>query len=282
MKTESHLDYFTSSYFEIKSPRELNLFSPEFEVEEPIRPMPHYDLAWRLKCGGLLNIAHGEAQGARIDLGGQALQYCRDNGMRDSEVIQQLSEPNDFKQVTRLDYCWDIESAGSVRHAANHWKAGKCKSTLRGNPEGYINYGNRAGRTIYFGSKKSTQRVRIYDKGTEMKLLNQALLRIEIQVRKPHAQAMYIDSISSTLAIAARSRLRTLLDFPSLQWWQRALKGDVEPLTTVERKQPKWQSWLLGQVTASIINRYQKDENGDREIIESWFKNITKVLTGML
>lgn len=279
MKTGSHLDYFTSSYFEIKSPRDLNLFSHQFEAVEVIRPMQHYDLAWRLRCGGMLNIAHGEAQGARIDLGGQALQSCRDAGMSDSGAIQELSEPNDFKQVTRMDYCWDIQDAGSVRHTANHWRAGNCNTTLRGNPEGYMNYGNRAGRTIYFGSKKSTQRVRIYDKGAEMKLLNQALLRVEIQIRKPHAQAMYLDTISSSLSTAARSRLKKLLDFPRLQWWQRALAGDTEPLNTIPRKQPKWQSWLLGQVTASIIDHHQKDENGDRAIIEQWLQNLQNLLT---
>lgn len=277
MLTTSHLDYFTASYYEIKTPRDLNLFSESFEIVEPIRPMPHYDLAWRLKCGGTVNVAHGEAQGARIDLGGVSLEYCRAAGMRDAQTIIELAEPHDFKQVTRLDYCWDIQDAGSVRHTANHWQAGKCKTSLRGNPSGYINYGNRTGRTIYFGSPKSTQRVRIYDKATEMKLLNQALLRVELQVRKPHSQAMYIDIVKSSVQVAARSRLKSVLDFPRLQWWCRALEGDTDETTTVERKTPKWQAWLLGRVSESIKKHWSEDKLDDRDVISKWIQEISRL-----
>lgn len=278
MLTASHLDYFTASYHEIKTPRDLNLFSESFEIVEPVRPMPHYDMAWRLKCGGMLNIAHGEQQGARVDLGGVALEYCRASGMRDAQTIIELAEPSDFKQVTRLDYCWDIQDAGSVRHVANHWQSGKCITSLRGDPSGYINYGTRAGRTIYFGSTKSTQRVRIYDKGAEMKLFNQALLRVELQVRKPHAQAMYIDIVKSSVQVAARSRLKGVLHFPRLQWWCKALEGDTDEITTIERKTPKWQAWLLGSVSESIKKHWLENQLDDRQVIKRWMDSLSKGL----
>lgn len=280
MKVGSHLDYFTASYIEIKQPQKLNLSGPEFEAVERIRPIAHYDIAWRLKCGGTLNVAHEEQQGARIDLGGQALQYCRDAGMSDTDTVAVLVLPDGFKQVTRLDYCWDIENAGSVRHAVNHWQAGLCKTSLRGSPEGYINYGTRAGRTVYFGSKTSTQRIRIYDKGAEMKLINKALLRVEMQIRKPHAAAMHKDALKWSLPNAAQIRLKKLIDFPALQWWKKALSCASVPLTTIERKTPKWQAWLLGQVTESITAHHAKNEGNDREVIEQWLANLTKNLTG--
>lgn len=278
MMTGSHLDYFTASYVQIKSPSELNFLHEEFQTVETVRPMPHYDLAWKLDCGATVNIAHGELQGARIDFTGQALEFTRRAGIPDNEVIAICTDPAEFKQVTRMDYCWDIANAGSVRHVSNHWEAGKCKTRLRGKPSGYVKYGSRAGRTVYFGSNTSSQKVRVYDKGHELKLLNKALLRVELQVRKPHAQAMYIDTITSNLAIAARSRIKALLDFPKLQWWQQLLSGETKELSTVPRKQPKFQAWLLGQVTSAIIKHHEVNAQDDREVIDQWLKNLSTYL----
>lgn len=293
MEISSHMDYLTVSYRSVKAPDEIFfLHNNMFDAVEEMRPLPHYDLAWRLACGAIFNTSENESQGSRLDLSGEPLQRCRDHKLSDAGILLIACDTPLKKRTTRMDYCWNIFDAGSVRHTVNHWMAEKrhekadpenqhrkphCITTFRKDPLGYVAHGSHAGQTAYFGSLKGDQLVRVYDKGAEMGLLNQALLRVELVTRAPHAGEFFGDAISSNLKAAARTRLLSVLDFPRLQWWGKAIYGQMTELGTIPRKLPKWQSWLNGQVHDSIKQHWELDENGDREFIIAWLKHLKKI-----
>jgi hypothetical protein len=271
MNGRSHLDYLTISYASVKNPSELGfLDGGVFGAVESIKPLPHYDTGWKLRCGGQLHISSDTLQGSRLDLRGDDLENLRAMGLSDAQILFVTGQNELKKRTTRIDYAWDIFDAGSVRHVINHWKAGKCKTTFRKSPQGYLDYGTRAGQTAYFGSRKGEQFVRVYDKGTEMNLLKTAWLRVEMQIRNPHAGEFYGDCIKSSIPRAARTRLLSLVDFPHLAWWKRSIHGELTELGQVPRKQPKWQKWMSGQVKESIIQHWNENQDNDREFIKQW------------
>lgn len=271
MNGRSHLDYLTISYASVNTPSELGFMDGGvFGAIESIKPLPHYDIGWKLRCGGQLHSSKDTLQGSRLDLRGDDLENLRAMGLSDAQVLFVTGQNELKKRTTRIDYAWDIFDAGSVRHVINHWKAGKCKTTFRKAPQGYVDYGTRAGQTAYFGSRKGEQFVRVYDKGTEMGLLKKAWLRVEMQIRNPHAGEFYGDCIKSSIPMAARTRLLSLVDFPNLAWWKRSIHGELTELGEVPRKQPKWQKWMAGQVKESIIQHWNDNQNEDREFIKAW------------
>lgn len=273
----AHLDFLTVSYSLVHHNQLYYLF-PEcgglMDIIDEVNPFPRYAKAFRLKCGGIYNEADNENQGARLDLSGQALQNLRDANLRDAQILMLTGSTSAKKRTTRMDYCFNLLNAGSVRHTVNHWLAGKVKTTFRKPPEGYVVHGERRGQSVYYGSKTSAQFVRVYDKGAEMRDLSLAFLRVELQTRSPFSGAFFTDCTKSTVEIAARSRIKKLIDFPSLIWWRRLLEGDIMETETVPKKLPKWQKWMTQQVARSIIDHWVRDENGDRNFIAKWLHDL--------
>jgi len=275
MIVDSHLDYLTVSYASVNKPSELGFLSGGvFGAIENIKPFPHYDSAFKLKCGGTLNLSSDSLQGSRLDLSGEPLQYLRDVGIRDAQILMICGDNELKKRTTRIDYCWTIENAGSVRHCLNHWLAGRAKTTFRNAPLDTGAIDSRKGHTLEFGSKKSEQRVVVYDKGAEMKDLSAALIRVELRTRAPFAGEFYGDCLKNNVPMAARTRLKSLLDFPNLQWWQRATSGEKCELGTVAKSDSKWRRWLGTQVKESIRQHWRENMADDREFISQWLQQI--------
>lgn len=269
----SHLDFLTVSYYTVGDVAEI--MSPAysmFKVDEPIRPYPHYQEAYRLKCGAVVNMSDSEMQGARLDMSGEVLTKLRENGWHDDMIIREIAQSKRKRRTTRADYCFDVHGAGSVRHTVNHWRAKQAKTTFRNAPKGWLDYGTRRGQTIYFGSKDSDKFIRVYDKGTEMGMLNEAWLRVELQTRKEQAQALISDGIKGDMKTAGRTHILASLDFPKLQWWQTAMEGDTMDKEKVGRKETSWQSWMNRQVFDSILTHVKNVEDG--YFLEQWLAKV--------
>ena len=232
LQISSHLDYYTMSFSRCNDVEEaIPQAFVDFRVVGEMNPFANYDRAYRLKCGGILNLSDSDMQGARLDLGGQALEALRVSGFKDDYLLTMLSSLERKKRTTNVHYCFNVHGGGSVRHVLNLWDAGRAVTRLRTNPDVQGKHSERRGKTVYFGSKNSDQRVVVYDKAAELGLLSEAWTRVELRLRDPHAGALVIDADKADVAIAARSRLKSILDFPSLRWWQEALEGDtIEPM----------------------------------------------------
>lgn len=273
IKTYSHLDWLTVSYRKIKDMSEV--ISQAYWLmrpTEPIKPFPHYDTAWRLECGGRIDFSESEKQGARLELTGEPLGKLRENGMPDDLLIRELAASSKKNRTTRADYCFNVIGAGSVRHTVNHWRAGNAKTVFINSPHGYVDFGSRRGQTVDFGSKKSDRFVRIYDKATQMGLLKEAWLRVELQTRNENATALTSDAIKKDMRTAGVTHLAACLDFPKLRWWQEATKGEQMDREEVRRKVTQWQKWMDGQVFESILKHVKNIDDGI--FLETWLAKV--------
>lgn len=267
------MDWLTVSFRKIKDMSEV--ISQAYYMmrqTEPIKPFPHYDTAWRLECGGRIDFSESERQGARLELTGVPLATLREHGMPDDLLLKELAQCPKKNRTTRMDYCFNVINAGSVRHTVNHWRAGNIKTVFRNSPTGYVDFGSRRGQTVDFGSSKSDRWVRVYDKAAEMKILNEAWLRVELQTRNENATALVSDSIKKDTRTAGVTHLAACLDFPKLRWWQEATKGEQMDREKVRRKLTKWQSWMDGQVFESILKHAANIQDG--EFLETWLAKV--------
>lgn len=279
MQVEQHIDFLTVSYASAVRPSDLGfLDGGVFGAIESISPFTHYTHAFRLKCGGVLNMSKESSQGCRLDLTGDNLEYLRACGLHDEQILFITGQNEMKKRTTRLDYCWTIANAGSVRHCRNHWEAGKVRTTFRNAPLDIGEVGERRGHQLEFGSRSSPQRAVVYDKAWEMGALYEALLRVELRTRAPFAGEFYGDSLKTSLPIAARSRLANLLEFPHLQWWQRAMSGEKCTVGTVPKPASKWRKWLGKQVLGSIEKHWEDNSMDDREFLGEWLKDAMRII----
>ena len=81
LQISSHIDKQNISFrYCEKLEDALPLDGDLFEVEEEMRPFNFYNKAFRLKCGGIVNLSDNREQGARLDMGGDAFQALRLGG----------------------------------------------------------------------------------------------------------------------------------------------------------------------------------------------------------
>jgi len=273
MKLAKHLDFLTISYQTIKNIDEMPFDGTPFQPCDIAHPFTHYDLAYKLECGGTFNISNNKKQGCRLDLTGDNLLYLRGKGWDCDRILRHLSTPLK-KRTTRIDYAWTIENEGSVRHIVNHYKAGKCVTRFRAEPQIVCKPKSRKGWSVWFG-KGNPQQLIVYDKGAELKLKNAKLLRIEFRAKDEFAQALFEDSLEGGIEKAARSRLLGMIDFPKLQLWKRALQGYKMETSTIARKQSKFKKWLGADIAQTIITHYERDKDNEADFIDEWLSEMT-------
>lgn len=277
----SHLDYLTVSFDWVEAPEKL--IPPvyhAFRVETDAPALPNYAKGFKLACGGYINLSDttNELQGSRLDLPGQALAYLREqSGMVDeAQLIMFLGKTGLIKRSTRVDYCFNIKGGGSARHILQHTAKGLIDT--RFSPEfcGIVKHGtpderggiSPHGATVEFGSEKAEQRIAIYDKAADLKLLDQAWLRVELRTRKPVSTTFTSDAAKYGFPDAARSRLAKLLRFHKLAWWEKMMEGDNCPVGETPRKPDRFWWWVDNQVFGGFKNRKKLHPEERMRIVE--------------
>lgn len=267
----AHMDWLTKSYGFARHPGEIlpTNFKP-FYVEGDTSPMPHYQRAWKLRCGGTLNLSRDMRQGARIDLTGQALAYIREyGGQTDEEIVQMLAKSEKHKRTTRLDYCFNAYGEGAVKDVWDYVQEGNYKGALKVAPS-IATPGKIEGQTVYFGSKTSDFRVRAYDKGAEMGMLSVAWARVEAQFRGEYAQNACSDIARGiSLAVHTRSKIAKSCGDLRIGWWQRALEGQTAEITGLQRKDVKFMN-RMKQLLEEIIKKARENSEQLDYIEHEW------------
>ena len=253
----SHLDYLTRSYNSAQLPKDLFPLIPGFKVKKKIGRVRQYEQGYELECGGylLLNGADNP-QGSLLDLTGEPLFNLRMKyDLSDEIILMHTSNTEQFKRTTRIDYCWNVPGEKVTQFdTLREWNEDRVKSRIRCEPR-ITGKNNKAEKgvsaketTIYYGSETSDVQVRVYDKAGQMKLLAQALTRVEIQLRNEHARLLSIDASKSTIKVAAQTKLKKVLDFPALEWWQRMFTDEVCELSPIKPRDKN----ALGFLTRTI------------------------------
>lgn len=246
------------------------------KIADERRPPAHFDFAWDLFPAGTLALSETSTMCMRmIQFTGSELTKLREQlGTDDSRIIQYLC--NTCKNVSRLDYAIDIfETDASPLDILGEWQAKRLKTRYR-TVQDFKTYTGFKGHTVYFGSKNSRQRIRIYDKAAEMKLLKTAWLRVELQARKEHATALANDMNVKGISKCGDSRIRQLLSAPAVEWYQKATDNKPATLTEIPRRDSNWQRWLNSQVLASIETHAKNKD--DRVFLLDWIQSVIEAV----
>lgn len=277
----SHMDYLTKSYSFAKHP---GLILPTglkpFYVEGDITPMPHYNRAWRLACGGTINLSKDTKQGARLDLSGQALEYIREySGYTDDDLLLMLAKNDLHKRTTRIDYCFNRTGDANVQDLWKYCESGAYKGRMKVAPS-VATPGKSEGQTVYFGSKDSEFRVRVYDKGAQMKMLSIAWARVEAQFRGKYAVNAAADACKGVgIERHTRTKIKQSLREIEIEWFKQALDGETAEVTGLHRKDTKFMNrmaQLMEEITKKALESEEQLDYIENEWLTQLAENILK------
>lgn len=268
-KVWKNLDYLTVS-FRQQLPDEVMLPKGKgFEIAETMKPMQHYDKVSRLENGAVLFESASQAQGARLDMGGQVLQHLRDDSWGDFFQLAYWYHHPQRINLTRVDYAVTIGGVGSPEQCLNEFDKGRAKTRIKSVKNDDRRRGNN-GRTVRWGGEKADIWVSVYDKGTErpdLRELYDIVCRVELRCKAPHANNMARDMLELGLNDAGDNWLKSKLDFPNLRWYQWALAAPALPIEGGRKKEDKFWSYAATFLTW-VEKRY---EAGEHEAVSEWF-----------
>jgi len=163
----------------------------------------------------------------------------------------------------------------SPESAYNASKRGKINTRLGLNVTYKDETAERGGRSVYFGSPKSDQRVIVYDKAVEQKRLFEAWTRVEMRLKGDYAKTLAEDMQASGVTRAGDSKLKKLWD-ADIEWFQNALSKDLIEPGEVPNKETNFPRWLNGTVLPGIEKRLETD----RETIMLFHRAVGRLLKG--
>jgi len=247
---------------------ELNNIIPDgFEQTEKMKPSKWYPHRWRLSPAGTYALCASGTISQMIEFTGSDLRTVRDSGMTDIQVLKHCQ--SECKQFTRLDYAVDIlDSTLEAMDFLELWHRGYFTTRTR-TVKHFTTEQEQPESTVYFGSEKSEAMLRIYDKGSQMKLLNTAWLRIEVQVRKKKADLLARDMVRLGFTGAGDQLLKNTYACDAVPALAHALSDLEVDLTPLPRKQTNWRKWMDGQVFDSLV-KHASDPD-DLEFMRDWF-----------
>jgi len=279
MRITRRIDWLQYTHHEIENWQARLPFARFDEIGQAIKPLARYCRAFELFGGGRVDISDDSHQGVQVTLGGAALSEWNVNGVSFQNMINQAVM---FGKVVRLDFATDCREDGTsdlclwekVEHAA---LSGNYRSRLKAGVR--IKDLNQGGFSQYFGSYKSDQFIRVYDKATESGLLKEAMAtggllpvwsRVELVTKRDFAHNLASDMAYKGWQQVGAAKLRSMIDFPDMDGWIDVVDGISVELTKVGRKPNKWRKWMDTQVLPSILE-HAKDKD-DKEFIIRWLQ----------
>lgn len=280
MDITRRLDWVQYTHHQIKNWEARLPFSRIDDIGEEVKPLPRYSRAYTLLGGGRVDIADNEHQGVQVTLGGQALTESIANGGAFQQII---NDAVSIGKVVRLDFATDIRQSPYAAEQA-FWQEVEMllannayKSRLKPNNE--IANKTTGGYTQYFGSYKSDQFIRVYDKNAESGLLLEAMKqhltidhwsRVELVTKRDFAHNLAADMAFNGWQQAGTAKLRSMINFPLSEVWQKVIDGISVELTKVGRKESKWRKWMDTQVMPSMLEHAKNGD--DKEFIIRWLQ----------
>lgn len=267
MNLAKHLDWISATQVGETLEAHQEIVPEGMELDEAIRPPARFHQAWKLKPAGSVALSATDTMCRMVQFTGSELETVRMSvGITDAHMLQHLCAV--CNHITRLDYAVDVmDSQARVGDILEAWRAGGLKTRYQTVQHFKTLTGSR-GETVYFGSVKSAQRIRIYDKAAELKLLKKAWLRVELQTRKKKATALSHDMNEQGIVSSGDTRIRDLLGWQDVGWYSQAINGDDASLTPVPRSPKAWQKWMDTQVLTSLIQHANNPD--DNMFLQEW------------
>ncbi len=252
---------------------DLGLSKFSFKCSHALPRLAHYESGWGLEPVGKYYESDSKRQGSMVTFGGQDLQVLRERSHDDGLTLAEIAP---LGNVTRLDFAVDIFDEIDLRELEPFIESSEYYTTFQVSPRRMDGFNKDSGYTVYFGSPRGDRQIRVYDKSVQMKLLNLAWSRVELQARRKRAAQISNDMLSSDWQQVGKAAIQDCLDFPECGWWSEAMVNSSDDLTQIPKQEPKWQKWMRTQVEPSIENHMLSTK--DRQFIAEFLNRLSEVM----
>jgi hypothetical protein len=194
--------------------------------------------------------------GTHLIASGSALGAMRDAGITSDDLLALLLDQD--CRPTRIDLAIDaVDSRMNFLRLFREIRKGRAVTKAK---TPYLIQSGEDGWTLYVGAPQSDKHMRIYNKNAEVK--HKAAcppgaddwIRIELVLMRGWARRAARLVGRSSVADAARSQVRSFIDFPTNNAWLAVVQGDIMDVGRSTRKITDTRKWLLDTV-ASVLAR---------------------------
>lgn len=258
-----------------------------FDFEELDHGAMGYDSAAKFAGSGWLLWCSADERGERQGVHIAFPSSCLDNLLAHGYNSTQLLNTVDLfeAKVTRIDIAYDdrpqdaqaglldldtIIEAVKADAYVSRARSVRLMQTLKGGK----------GTTLYFGSGQSDSLLRIYDKAAEQKLDDEHWVRVEIQLRRERAHALFllltyeysVEDFDIGAVLLAVLDFKTPTDdenksrWPTVSWWAEFVNTvsriRLSKARTLQESVEKSKRWIERQVAptlAFLLSVYQGD-----------------------
>lgn len=261
LKVYKHIDWLTITWAGRQYPETVLPMHEGFDIGDKTNGGAFYQTAYKLACGATYGYSDSERQGIILMLPGQALAYLRERGFTDQKLVGLACTG---RNVSRLDYALDVIGGTRKDHSPesthNAYKDGKIKTRLNMSMSIKDEASEDGGFSVYFGSPKSDQRIRVYDKAAQQKIMGLSWTRVEAVLKGDYSRTLAEDMQTHGVITAGDSKLKKLWD-ADIEWFQDALAKELIEPGEVPNKQTNFPRWLNTTVYPSIKNHIETNRD---------------------
>lgn len=249
-----HLDYFTFSL-----PFDGDLWGGlpqheafQFKLKTKTVMNSRYKMSYRMACGAIYSIPKdGDWKQKRlIEMKGQELKKAREMKLTDDNLITLTLMGGG--SISRMDCAFDTDNPlAKVSDVWEAWQNNEIKTKIR--QASLMSTAGRKGEpanSVYFGATDSDQRIIVYDKAKQLKLLNQAWVRVELRLYGNAAYRAAKDSLVHSIDTVARQKVRKMVK-TKIGWFEKMMEGQDVELTPLKYDSDTLR-WLKTQVAPAI------------------------------
>lgn len=257
MPIEKHLDYIQASCLIPESAMRASYI-------QKTNSIAHYSRGYKDETGTRYYFGNPNSKKCLLVLSGVACDEKRNSGYSDSEIVQSIIEKEG--NFTRIDHActvYNSENNFALSELQEAYSQGKIESPLCARGGTIVSKleldGQSYPETFYIGDLKKRGKkgiFRAYDKGAQLEITRQILMRLELEERgtNAHQSAMRIAEGASVGAIfKARFNIDTpkfqaIFDEPSVKIQRGKSKKEEEEMSEDEKR---WK-WLIEQVAPTL------------------------------
>lgn len=274
LKVYKHIDWLTVTWKGRQFPETVLPMHDGFDIRDQTNGGAFYQTAYKLACGGTYGYSDNERQGIILMLPGQALTYLRERGFTDQKLVGLACTG---RNVSRMDYAVDVIGGTRKDHSPdsvhNAYKDGKIKTRLGMSMSIRDEASEDGGLSVYFGSPKSDQRIRVYDKAAQQKIMGLTWTRVEAVLKGDYSRTLAEDMQNHGVVKAGDSKLISIWN-ADIEWFQDAIEKELIEPGEVPRKQTNFPLWLNSSVYPGIKNHIETN----REDIAHFHKMVGYLL----
>jgi hypothetical protein len=260
MQTLKHLDYLAVRFENHEAYKQVGDVAIELLPHAPIQ---NYDETLVFESGARLFIGKDNAY---LHAGGEALQHVRVSGQNERDYLRKLRTLGGM--VTRIDIAVTVQyeesdSSKLLPHQIAQMIA-RDEYTSRLSKEEHETSPDMTVRTAYLGNRKKRKRLfRAYDKGHQSGLVDDFLVRFELENREKNAMRI-ANAIVKDADIGGL--IRNYVDFPECDLYQQIMDSESTGIEHLEElpesftvKNAKLWLWLQQSAAPALGRALARD-----------------------